>query len=82
MALIDGRTTMQAAVVLPHHVNQNGDTRLEQGTALEALAPALTAMGHTVSIVELESGLNGIRRVKGGYEGGADPRRDGVALGD
>jgi len=82
MALIDGHTTMPAAVRLPHHVNQNGDTRLEQGTGLEALAPQLTAMGHTVSFVELESGLNGIRRVKGGYEGGADPRRDGVALGD
>jgi gamma-glutamyltranspeptidase len=28
------------------------------------------------------SGLHGIRRVRGGYIGGADPRRDGVVIGD
>jgi gamma-glutamyltranspeptidase/glutathione hydrolase len=39
-------------------------------------------MGHTPELVELVSGTHGIRRVKGGYEGGADPRRDGAALGD
>jgi gamma-glutamyltranspeptidase/glutathione hydrolase len=31
---------------------------------------------------ELESGLHIIERVPGGYIGGADPRRDGVAIGD
>ena len=29
-----------------------------------------------------ERGLHGIERVKGGYIGGADPRRDGVVIGD
>jgi gamma-glutamyltranspeptidase/glutathione hydrolase len=82
IALIDGHERMQQAVAAPHHVNQNGQTRLEKGTVLEALVPRLTAMGHTVTMVALESGLHGILRVKGGYEGGADPRRDGVALGD
>jgi gamma-glutamyltranspeptidase/glutathione hydrolase len=28
------------------------------------------------------SGLHAIRRVEGGYLGGADPRREGIALGD
>jgi gamma-glutamyltranspeptidase/glutathione hydrolase len=28
------------------------------------------------------SGLHGIRKVPGGYVGGADPRRDGVVIGD
>jgi gamma-glutamyltranspeptidase/glutathione hydrolase len=82
LALIDGRARMQDAVSFPRHVNQNGNTRLEKGTALEALANQLTVMGHTVDFVELESGTQGILRVKGGYEGGADPRRDGAALGD
>jgi len=31
---------------------------------------------------ELGSGLHIIERVPGGYIGGADPRRDGIALGD
>jgi gamma-glutamyltranspeptidase/glutathione hydrolase len=55
---------------------------LEKGTALEALAGPLGAMGHKVSYAGLESGLHIVQRVRGGYAGGADPRRDGVALGD
>jgi gamma-glutamyltranspeptidase/glutathione hydrolase len=82
LALIDGDATMQDAISFPRHQNQNGKTRLEKATALEALVPQLTAMGHTPELVELVSGTHGIRRVKGGYEGGADPRRDGAALGD
>jgi gamma-glutamyltranspeptidase/glutathione hydrolase len=39
-------------------------------------------MGHRVRAIPFDSGVNGIRRVNGGYEGGADPRREGVALGD
>ena len=39
-------------------------------------------MGHEVRIRPLVSGLHAIRRVDGRLEGGADPRREGVALGD
>ncbi len=39
-------------------------------------------MGHTVQMMPLESGLHIIERTKDGYIGGADPRREGVALGD
>ena len=81
-ALIDGKLSMTDAIVLPHHVNTNSATLIEKGTKLEEIAPALTAMGHQVTIRELVSGLNGIRRVPGGYEGAADLRREGVALGD
>jgi gamma-glutamyltranspeptidase/glutathione hydrolase len=31
--------------------------------------------------MEMESGLHGIERVPGGWRGGADPRREGVAKG-
>jgi gamma-glutamyltranspeptidase/glutathione hydrolase len=34
-----------------------------------------------VSVIDMTSGEQGIRRVKGGLEGGADPRREGVAIG-
>ncbi len=81
-AMIDGKLAIADAIALPHHVNLNGATLIEKGTSLEAMAPKLIAMGHEVTSRELASGLNGIQRVKGGYEGAADPRREGVALGD
>jgi gamma-glutamyltranspeptidase/glutathione hydrolase len=80
--LIDAKLSMPETVAAPRHVNLNGATLIERGTALDMLTPALTAMGHQVRTVPFDSGVNGIRRVNGGYEGGADPRREGVALGD
>jgi gamma-glutamyltranspeptidase/glutathione hydrolase len=82
LAMVDGHMSAQAAAALPHVANLNSPTILEKDTPVEALAPKLTAMGHSVRSVDLESGLHIIERVKGGYIGGADPRRDGVALGD
>ena len=82
IAMIDGHMTPQEAAALPHPFNPNGPTLLEKGTALEALRDPLTAMGHTVVLTGLESGTHTIERVPGGYIGGADPRRDGVAIGD
>ncbi len=82
IALIDGHMSPQEAAALPHPFNPNGPTLLEKGTSLEALRDPLTAMGHTVVLYNLESGTHTIARVPGGYIGGADPRRDGVALGD
>jgi gamma-glutamyltranspeptidase/glutathione hydrolase len=82
IALIDGELSVQAAAAAPRHVNMNGATLLEANTPLVQLAPQLSAMGHQVRVIRFDSGVNGIRRVPGGYEGGADPRREGVALGD
>ena len=81
VALLDWGLDAQAALSLPRHVNRNGVTELEENTALETLAPALQAMGHEVIIGPLVSGLHAIRRIDGQLEGGADPRREGVALG-
>mgnify|MGYP002805827432 CR=1 FL=1 len=55
---------------------------IEKDTILEDFTPALTAMGHEVRPQPFDSGLNGIRRIPNGYEGGADPRRSGIPLGD
>lgn len=80
--LIDGQLSMQDAAAVPRHANLNGATLIERGTMLESFSPELTAMGHRVRAIPFDSGVNGIRRVKDGYEGGADPRREGVVLGD
>ena len=83
VAMIDGRFSPQAAAALPHHVNMNGPLSLEKSTSLDALAPALARMGYDVRPGrEEKSGLHIIERVKDGYIGAADPRRDGVAIGD
>jgi gamma-glutamyltranspeptidase / glutathione hydrolase len=51
-------------------------------TPLERLAPELERMGHSVCIRAEASGLHGIMRAREGWAGGADPRREGVALGE
>jgi gamma-glutamyltranspeptidase/glutathione hydrolase len=83
VAILDGKLTPQDAIALPRHLNTNGATSLERSPWADQITPQLTAMGHTVRAVGGEgSGLHAIEKVKGGYLGGADPRRDGVVLGD
>jgi gamma-glutamyltranspeptidase / glutathione hydrolase len=82
LGMLDGNLDPQSASAEPHFANPNGPTILEKDTSIDSLAPQLTAMGHQVIERDLESGLHIIARVPGGYIGGADPRRDGVALGD
>lgn len=82
IAMLDWGLDAQAAVSLPHHVNRNGPVDLEQGSALAGLEAALAARGHQVRVRPLNSGLHAVAVTGSGLEGGADPRREGVALGD
>ena len=79
--VLDWGLDMQAAIDLPNIVNRNGTTDLEAGTSAAALKPALEAMGHEVEVRGMVSGLHGIRIAPDGrLDGGADRRREGVAL--
>lgn len=82
IATLDWGMDMDAAIDAPYFVNRNGSTDLEKGTSLEALKPALEEMGHTVKFISSASGLHGIRVTDHGLDGGADKRREGVAIGD
>ncbi len=82
VAVLDWGLDAGQAVSLAHHVNRNGATELERGSALETLAPALRALGHEVKVRGLNSGLHAVQALPSGLAGGADPRREGVALGD
>jgi gamma-glutamyltranspeptidase/glutathione hydrolase len=42
----------------------------------------LQALGYQTKIDDQNSGLHGIEITPTGIEGGADPRREGVAVGD
>jgi gamma-glutamyltranspeptidase/glutathione hydrolase len=83
IALIDWRMDMQEAVALPHLANRFGRYDLEAGTMAEALADDLAALGYEVKATDMNSGLHGVAFLDDGtLEGGADPRREGIAVGD
>jgi gamma-glutamyltranspeptidase/glutathione hydrolase len=82
VAMLDWEMDAQSAVALPNFGSRNGPTEIERGSAYEALAPALRERGHEVLLIDLTSGTQAIERVAGGWRGGADPRREGVARGE
>ena len=82
VGVLDWKLDLQAAFELPNFGSRNGPTLIEQGSRYEALAPQLEARGHQVDKIPLESGLQGVQRVRGGWRGGADPRRDGAVRGE
>ncbi|EMS7706750.1 TPA: gamma-glutamyltransferase [Vibrio cholerae] len=73
---------IQAAINQPHVLNRFGEIELEQGTSAELFKPALESLGSKVGIKELNSGLHAIRITAQGLEGAADPRREGIAIGE
>lgn len=82
VAILDWEMDVQAALDLPHIVNRNGGTDVEAGTSAETFVDALAARGHAVTVRDLTSGLHAIRVTEDGLVGGADPRREGIAMGE
>ncbi|MUL84468.1 gamma-glutamyltransferase family protein [Mycobacterium sp. CBMA247] len=48
----------------------------------DQLVEGLRALGHQVSLADQSSGLSALVRTSSGWIGGADPRREGLVLGD
>ncbi|HUF86457.1 MAG TPA: gamma-glutamyltransferase family protein [Thermohalobaculum sp.] len=84
VAMLDFAADPGAAAALFHISQRNrASLALEAGAAPPGLAEALAALGHNVETAPMNSGLHLVRRrADGRLEGGADPRREGVALGD
>jgi len=82
VGVLDWNLDIQQAIALPNLGSRNQATELERGTALQDLAPALRGMGHDVKMVDFPSGLQGIVIDRGSLTGGADPRREGLVLGE
>ena len=78
--------TPQQAVDLPNFGSTNGPTLLEQGRFPASTVQALQARGHEVREMDMTSGLQAITvgNVHGTpmLLGGADPRREGIVMGD
>ncbi len=80
VALLDWKMSPQAAVSLPNLVAK-GD-RFSADPFPEAITQGLAARGITLSTGRGEaSGIQAVIATDSGYEGGADPRREGRALG-
>ena len=87
VGLFDWNLDVQQAIALANFGSRNGPTEVERGRVSAALIDGLKARGHEVREIDMTSGLQGIVRVqlpdgRPGWAGGADPRREGVALGD
>jgi gamma-glutamyltranspeptidase / glutathione hydrolase len=82
IALIDWGLDPSQAVALVNFAGTETALLLEPGASWDPLAASLDAMGHAVRRAPMTSGEHVIAVTPDGIEGGADPRRDGVALGD
>ncbi len=80
IAWLDWGLDVQQAVAQPHAVNRFGTYDLEAGTSARALQAPLEALGYEVTLRDLNSGLHAIE-IGETLRGGADPRREGIALG-
>ena len=82
VGLLDWKLNPQDAISLGNFGSRNVDTELEAGRFSPALVQQLQDRGHKVALIEMTSGTQIIMRSKDGWVGGADPRREGTALGD
>lgn len=82
IGLLDWGLPVRQALAQPRLLNRNGPTEIEAATPLEGQAEGLRALGHDVQVRRHDGGLTAIRRIGDGWEGAADPRRDGTAQGE
>ena len=72
----------QQAIDLPNFASLNGPSLLEEKRFSPATVEALRERGAEVYEQPMTSGLQAIQKTRDGFFGGADPRREGLVLGD
>ena len=72
---------VQESVSLPHAINRWGKYEIEESSIAPSLEEALYSMGYDTKRKKYFSGLN-IIYVGEKLEGGSDPRREGIAIGN
>jgi gamma-glutamyltranspeptidase/glutathione hydrolase len=81
IAHLDWDMDIQQAINLPHLINRFGTYDIEEGTDAEKLKKPLEDMGYTTNLRSLTSGIQAVL-IGDTLIGGADPRREGLVLGD
>lgn len=82
IAMLDWGMDAQEAAALPNFGSDGGAFSFEPSVSFVLKAIALKSYGHTLNAEYMTSGVHTILRRNGELHGGADPRREGVALGD
>jgi gamma-glutamyltranspeptidase/glutathione hydrolase len=82
MALIDWEMSATEAVSLIHVTARGQTIDLERDRITPGLEAGMSARGHKVRLSDLNSGLNIIRITPQGFDGAADPRREGTVWGE
>ncbi len=82
VGLLDWKLDPQVAADLPNVGSRNGPTELEAGTEAAEWKADLEAKGHEVKLIDQNSGIHAIVVTPSGLVGGADSRREGVAIGN
>ena len=82
IAHLDWGLDIQHAVDHGNVVDTGGRLELEADTPVAAFADAESAAGYNVELTSQTSGLHAIAVMKDGLHGGADGRREGLAVGN
>jgi gamma-glutamyltranspeptidase/glutathione hydrolase len=81
IGVLDWHLNVAEALALPQIIAIGDQVRIEQGSKLEAMKPALEALGHKVSAAGLPLKANGLEPAGNGWRGAADPRSEGQVAG-
>ena len=79
---IDWHMNAAALVQMPNWGSRNGPLELEKKIGVEYIAQKMRAFGHKIRITPMTSGVHLIIRNGTILVGAADPRREGLPLGD
>lgn len=81
IGVVDWHLTAQQAIALPVLFAPGDRVCVEPGTTLEAMIPALVALGHAqVQACPMPLKANAVERVGKRWMGAADPRSEGAAI--
>lgn len=80
IGVIDWHMSAQDAIAMGLVFAPGKSGVIEQGTELEAMLPALQALGEDLKIAPLGLKANAVEYVGGRWVGAADPRSEGVAI--
>jgi gamma-glutamyltranspeptidase/glutathione hydrolase len=80
IAVIDWKLSAQDAIGLGLLYAPGETATAERGTQLDAMIPALKALGEKVVSGQLGLKANAVEQVGGRWTGGADPRSEGVVM--
>ncbi|MEO6225168.1 MAG: gamma-glutamyltransferase family protein [Sphingomicrobium sp.] len=80
IGVVDWGQSAQQAIALPTLFAPGDTVFVERGTALEAMTPALRALGNTVEARDPSFKANAVEWVGGRWVGAADPRSEGMAI--